>query len=98
MSNWYRRMVCVVVAGVVVAVPAAASAHAVVSPPVAEKNHLQVFTIAVPTEKANLTTSTIEVTIPNGFGIDSFEAVPGWTRTVTYSGAGSSAQGRQRDV
>ena len=81
-----------VLAGLVLAVPAQAAAHAVVSPPVTVKGRLQVFTIAVPTEKNNLFTTRIQVSVPNGFGIDSFEDVPGWTRTVAYSGSGSAAQ------
>jgi uncharacterized protein YcnI len=62
---------------------AAASAHAIVSPAVALDKKLQVFTLSVPTEKANATTTKIELTVPSGFAIDSYEAVPDWTRTTT---------------
>lgn len=47
-------------------------AHAVVSPPVAKAKVLQVFTLSVPTEKEGLTTTKIELTVPDGFAIDSF--------------------------
>ena len=62
---------------------ASASAHAIVSPAVALDKKLQVFTLSVPTEKQGKTTTTIELTLPSGFSIDSYEAAPGWTRTTT---------------
>jgi uncharacterized protein YcnI len=70
---------------------AAASAHAIMSPPVAQNAKLQQFTLSVPTEKAGLTTTAVELTVPSGFSIDSFEPSPGWTREaqstkVTWSG------------
>jgi uncharacterized protein YcnI len=68
-----------------------ASAHARVSPPVAVAKELQLFTLAVPTEKANATTTTIEFTLPAGFGIDSFAPSPGWKRTLQQTGSGNAA-------
>ncbi len=68
-------------------VAAAASAHAVVSPPVALDRKLQVFTLSVPTEEAGATTTRIQLTVPAGFAIDSFEAEPGWTRAVAKGGS-----------
>ena len=62
---------------------ASASAHAIVSPAVALDKKLQFFTLSVPTEKEGKTTTTIELTLPSGFSIDSYEAAPGWTRTTT---------------
>lgn len=73
------------------AVPANAFAHAKVSPPDAVKGESQVFTLAVPTEKAGATTTKIEFTPPAGFGIDSFVPSPGWTRTVRQTGSGDNA-------
>ncbi|MGZ4389347.1 MAG: DUF1775 domain-containing protein [Gaiellaceae bacterium] len=70
---------------------AAASAHALVSPAVALDRTLQQFTLSVPTEKEGATTTTIELTVPSGFAIDSFEAEPGWTRQVQSTGSGDSA-------
>src|SRR5213079_247236 len=69
----------------------AALAHAEISPPVALTNHAQFFTLAVPTEKENATTTTVEMTPPSGFGIDSFAPTPGWKRQVAQSGSGESA-------
>jgi uncharacterized protein YcnI len=74
--------------GLVIAAPA--FAHAEVSPPVAVAKQLQLFTLAVPTEKENATT-TIELTVPSGFGIDSFVPSPGWKREVQQTGSGESA-------
>jgi uncharacterized protein YcnI len=69
----------------------AASAHAKMSPPVALAGPGQVFTLAVPTEKEGATTTTIELTPPSGFSIDSFLPAPGWKRSVEQSGSGEDA-------
>jgi uncharacterized protein YcnI len=73
-------------------IPAGASAHARVSPPVSVAGKLQLYSLAVPTEKSSLTTSKVVMTVPDGFGIDSFvPPPPGWTRQVQQSGSGDSA-------
>jgi uncharacterized protein YcnI len=71
---------------------ASAFAHAEVSPKVALAKELQLFTLAVPTEKENATTTTVELTPPSGFAIDSFVPAPGWKRTVQQTGSGEEAQ------
>jgi uncharacterized protein YcnI len=81
-----------VVAAVALLVPAAASAHARVSPAVSVKGELQLYSLAVPTEKEGLTTSKIVMTVPSGFGIDSFVPPPtGWTQQVKQTGSGEEA-------
>ena len=70
---------------------ASAFAHARVSPPVGLAKQLQLFTLAVPTEKANAQTASIELTLPAGFSIDSFVPSPGWTRSVQQLGSGEGA-------
>ena len=78
------------VAALVVA--AAASAHAIMSPPVAQNAKLQQFTLSVPTEKEGLTTTKIELTVPSGFAIDSFEPVASpWKQQVRATGSGESS-------
>ena len=73
-------------------VAAAASAHAIMSPPVAAAKKLQQFTLSVPTEKEGATTTEIELTVPSGFAIDSFEPAPaGWKQQVQSTGSGESA-------
>jgi uncharacterized protein YcnI len=72
-------------------VAASAAAHAHVSPPVALAKAGQVFTLAVPTEKDGATTTTVELTPPQGFSIDSFVAAPGWKRAVQQTGSGENA-------
>jgi uncharacterized protein YcnI len=67
-----------------------ASAHARLSPPVALAKQLQLFTLAVPTEKSGTTTQVV-FTPPAGFDIDSFVPSPGWKRTVKQTGSGDSA-------
>ena len=72
-------------------VVASAAAHAKVSPPVVLAKAGQVFTLAVPTEKDGATTTTVELTPPQGFSIDSFVASPGWKRAVQQTGSGENA-------
>lgn len=77
-------------AGALAFVPAAFG-HAAMSPPVAKAKVLQQFTLSVPTEEEGATTMMIELTLPSGFTIDSYEPSPGWKRvahgqTVTWSG------------
>jgi uncharacterized protein YcnI len=65
-----------------------AFAHANLSPPTVLAQTSQVFTLAVPTEKAGVTTTQIELTPPAGFTIDSFVAASGWKRVSDQSGSG----------
>jgi uncharacterized protein YcnI len=66
-------------------------AHAEISPPETLSKHLQLFTLAVPTEKEGAVTTKVELTPPSGFGIDSFVPSPGWRRQVQQTGSGESA-------
>ena len=69
----------------------AAWAHAEISPAVVLSKHLQEFGLLVPTEKENATTTSVELTVPSGFAIDSFVPAPGWKRTVQSKGSGEEA-------
>ncbi len=74
------------------AVPALALGHARVSPAVSISGQLQLYSLAVPTEKAGATTSKVVLTVPSGFGIDSFvPPPPGWRQQVRSTGSGDSA-------
>ena len=74
------------------ALPAVASAHARVSPAVSLSGKLQLYSLAVPTEKSGLTTSKIVMTVPAGFGIDSFvPPAAGWRMQVAQTGSGDNA-------
>ena len=81
----------VLAAGAALVVAASASAHAHLSPPVALAKEGQLFTLAVPTEKEDLTTTGVELTPPDGFSIDSFVPTPGWKRDVRQTGSGEDA-------
>src|SRR3954462_14231486 len=70
---------------------APALGHAVISPPVVEPSTLQVFTLSVPTEREERTTTSIELTVPKGFAIDSFAPARGWKRRVSSTGSGEGA-------
>ena len=81
-----------VAGGVGLLLPALASAHARISPAVSVAGKLQLYSLAVPTEKSGLTTSTIVMTVPAGFGIDSFVPPPvGWRMQLQQTGSGDSA-------
>jgi len=87
-----RRFVAALAALLVPALaPAAASAHARVSPPVSVAGELQLYSLAVPTEKDNATTTKIVLTVPSGFSIDSFAPSPGWNRVRQQAGSGDNA-------
>jgi uncharacterized protein YcnI len=88
-----RRLVLIAGAlALVAALPAGASAHARISPAVSVPGQLQLYSLAVPTEKSGVTTSNIVLTVPNGFGIDSFvPPAPGWHMHVQQTGSGDNA-------
>ncbi len=81
----------VLVAAAALVSASVASAHAEVSPPTVLKGATQVFTLAVPTEKENATTTKVELTPPDGFAIDEFVPSPGWKRSVEQAGSGEGA-------
>jgi uncharacterized protein YcnI len=77
---------------IVLGVPAAALAHARVSPAVSLSGELQLYSLAVPTEKENAATTKIVLTVPDGFGIDSFVPPPaGWSQSVKSTGSGENS-------
>jgi uncharacterized protein YcnI len=86
-----RVCVLLAVAGGALAASTSAWAHAEVSPAVVKAKTAQVFTLAVPTEKENATTTKIELTPPAGFSIDSFVPAPGWKRQAQTTGSGEEA-------
>ena len=75
-----------------IALPAVAAAHARISPAVSLKGQLQLYSLAVPTEKDNVTTTKIVLTVPSGFAIDSFAPPPqGWRQQLKQTGSGDNA-------
>jgi uncharacterized protein YcnI len=87
-----RRWAIAAVALGALAFAASASAHARVSPAVSVSGQLQLYSLAVPTEKEGAATTKIVLTVPSGFGIDSFVPPPaGWHQSVQSTGSGDSA-------
>ena len=72
--------------------PAVASAHARVSPPVSVSGKLQLYSLAVPTEKGGLTTTKIVMTVPERVRDRLVRAAAaGWHMQVQQTGSGDSA-------
>lgn len=87
-----RAVITAAATGVVSLVLAAsAAAHPRLSPAVSLADETQLYSLAVPTEKANAVTTKIVLTLPNGFAIDSFVPSPGWKRVEQQSGSGDGA-------
>jgi periplasmic copper chaperone A len=87
-----RALVLAAATTTALVVASAASAHARVSPPVSVSGKLQLYSLAVPTEKENLNTTKIVMTVPKGFGIDSFVPTSaGWKQQIQQTGSGDSA-------
>jgi uncharacterized protein YcnI len=87
----HRIALAALVALAALTLTATAFAHAKVSPPIAVANEGQVFTLAVPTEKENASTTSVQLTVPQGFSIDSFVPAPGWKRVAVAKGSGEEA-------
>jgi len=88
--KFVRALVATAAVGLIL--PAVACAHAEISPEVSLSGRLQLYSLAVPTEKQGVTTTKVVLTVPTGFGIDSFVPQPaGWTQRVQQTGSGDSA-------
>jgi uncharacterized protein YcnI len=85
------RRATVLATALLLLVPAAAWAHAEITPDVSLTGKLQLYSLAVPTEKEGATTTSVELTLPSGFAIDSFVAAPGWHRQLQQTGSGENA-------
>jgi uncharacterized protein YcnI len=85
-----RALVGLATATAALAAASSAWAHAEISPPETKSKDLQLFTLAVPTEKEGLTTTKIELSLPSGFGIDSFVPETGWKRQLQETGSGEN--------
>ena len=90
-SSAHRRLAGLAAIAIALIVPAAAAAHARISPPVSVAGELQLYSLAVPTEKEGASTTKIVLTVPSGFSIDSFVPSPGWQRVLQQTGSGDSA-------
>ena len=91
MNRIPRVVVPVLAAAAVLAAAPSALAHARMNPAVTLANKLQLYSLAIPTEKANATTTKIVLTIPKNFSIDSFVPSPGGKRVEQQTGSGDSA-------
>lgn len=87
-SHTGRRLgVLLVTMAAALAAAGSAFAHAHISPAVATTED-QIYTLVVPTEKEDASTTRIELTPPAGFSLESFRDAPGWKREVQSTGQG----------
>jgi uncharacterized protein YcnI len=56
-----------------------ASAHVTVQPGAVPANSYEVFTVRVPSEKENVSTTQVKLEVPDGVDVSRFEPKPGWT-------------------
>jgi uncharacterized protein YcnI len=69
-----------------------ALAHSHVLPEEALAEETQVFTLAVPNEKDDASTTKVVLAVPEGFQIGQFVPAAGWTREAATSGSGEEAR------
>ena len=86
-----RRTALVLAAALALVAVAGASAHARISPTPTLADQSELYSLVVPTEKEGATTTTVVLTVPSGFSIDSFVVAPGWRRQVQQTGEGEDA-------
>jgi uncharacterized protein YcnI len=88
------RALLAVVPVVSVALTAAGSAlaHAQLLPDGAVAEETELFTLAVPNEKDDASTTSVVLTVPDGFRTDQFIAAAGWTREAAVTGTGGEAR------
>ena len=86
-----RALALVAASAAALATAATAAAHARITPSVNLAKQLELYSLAVPTEKEGAATTKIVLTVPSGFAIDSFVPAAGWKRQVQQSGSGDSA-------
>lgn len=82
-----RAAATVATTGLLLAIPVAAQAHVRVDPDTAQAGSYATVNFRVPTEKANASTTKVEVDLPTDhpFTSASYQPVPGWTAKITMS-------------
>jgi uncharacterized protein YcnI len=88
MQQTLRRACGTALAFTALALAPSAFGHAGVSPPIVLKGHGQLFSLTVPTEEKGLTTTQVELTVPEGFTVFSIGPSPGWERKAVTKGSG----------
>jgi uncharacterized protein YcnI len=82
-----RLCVLLITLGGALVLAGSALAHAHISPAVALTED-QLYTLVLPTEKEDASTTQVELTPPADFTVDSFRDAPGWKREVQSTGSG----------
>lgn len=80
-----RSRILVITAAVVLAAPAAASAHVTLQPSQAPAGGYTVLDVRVPNERDDASTTKVRVQLPDGFLSVSTQPVPGWSSSVKTS-------------
>jgi len=91
-------MLLVLTAFVIIGFPAAASAHVTVSPGTAEPGGYARVVFRVPNERADASTTRLEVSFPSDhrFSSVSVQPVPGWTATTRTEKSDAPAEGEHK--
>jgi uncharacterized protein YcnI len=85
-----RILIPAAVAAITLALVPSAFGHAHVTPPVTTEDS-NLYALAVPTEKEDLDTTGVELTVPDGFAVDAFMPAAGWSRVTQSVGSGEDA-------
>lgn len=85
--SFARGAAAVAVTGLLLAIPVAAQAHVTVNPNTAVAGSYATLVFKVPTEKADASTTKLEVDLPTDhpFTAVSYQPVAGWTAKITTS-------------
>ncbi|WP_332310183.1 YcnI family copper-binding membrane protein [Paenibacillus sp. D9] len=65
-----------------------ASAHVTVWPKATTQGSYEVFTVRVPSEKADVTTTAVKVRVPDGVEVSRTQPLPGWKTTLETTADG----------
>lgn len=85
------RVLTSLFAALALAAPATAGAHIRVQPEEAAAGTYTVLRVNVPNESPDLTTTRVEVRLPEGFAYALYQPVPGWSARVRTAKAAKSA-------
>jgi uncharacterized protein YcnI len=82
----------------ILALPAAASAHVTLQPSEAAAGDYTVLDVRVPNERDDAATTKVAVQLPSGFVFASYEPIPGWSVEVKMQKLAEPVQGEDGQI